>query len=316
MVRTSSWTARRASSTGPRTTSSWQSSTRLAPKPWLDTLGLRSTSRSHIGLPVQTLDENEHFKFGASKVYRSMFSVKAWFAIHGKQFGVRVSIVPCNVPLLFSRPVLGSFYDVAKQQVGLSSLNLQELPLLTSPTGHPALLVSDFGKNPLLEELPEFSPEAVHIPALEAYMSASQPSFKPLFFPKKLSREIQLLLESQHALSGASFVGWWKSANQSRDFWLETEDEFIRIHVVPRKHFFNPAAWNTSLESIKWPAGREVGRASNHRAHTMSWRWSFVINMRRHNISEHQHSTEHDLPMDWPQSFSQAQDCDQRHSRP
>lgn len=86
-----------------------------------------------LGFPAQTLDENEHFKFGASKIYRSML-----FAIHGKQFGVRVSIVPCNVPLLFSRPVLGSLgmcYDVAKQQVGLSSLRLQELPLLTSPRG-------------------------------------------------------------------------------------------------------------------------------------------------------------------------------------
>ena len=126
---------------------------------------------------------------GASKVYRSMFSVKAWFAIHGKQFGVRVSIVPCNVPLLFSRPVPGSLcmcYDVAKQQVGLSSLNLQELPLLTSPTGHPALLVSDFGKNPLLEELPEFSPEAVHIPAFEAYMSASQAFFQAIVFSKEI----------------------------------------------------------------------------------------------------------------------------------
>eukprot|EP00435_Cladocopium_sp_Y103_P059369 s39_g21.t1 len=122
----------------------------------------------HFGFPVQTIDESDHFKFGASKVFRSMFSVKACFAIHGKPFGVRVSIVPCNVPLLFSRPVLGSLgmcYDVAKQQVGLTLLNLSELPLLTSPTGHPALLVSDFGERPMLADMPDFSPEDIYMPA-------------------------------------------------------------------------------------------------------------------------------------------------------
>ena len=206
------------------------------------------------GIPVSTVDEAEHFKFGASKVYKSLFAVKAWFAIHGKVFGARVSIVSCNVPLLFSRPVLGSLgmcYDVAKQQVGLAALGLSELPLLTSPTGHPALLVSDFLSDPKLAELPDFSPEKVHIPAEEVYMSASVGGFKPLFYPKKLSREIQIMLESNHTLSGASFMGWWKNANQSRDFWMETECEFIRVHVVPRKHLFNPSAWNTSLVTLK-----------------------------------------------------------------
>ena len=167
-----------------------------------------------------------------------------------------------------------------------------------------------------MEELPDFSPEAVHIPAFEAYMSASQPSFQPLFFPKKLSREIQLLLESQHTLSGASFIGWWKSANQSRDFWLETEDEFIRIYVVPRKHFFNPVTWNTSLESIKHQLTEKLEghRITEHIPCLGDGILSSTLG--RHDISEYQHSTGHDLPMDWPQSFSQAQDCDQRQSRP
>ena len=138
------------------------------------------------GLEVQTVDESEYFKFGASKVYRSMFAVKAWFAILGRPFAVRVSIVPCKVPLLFSRPVLASLgmcYDVAKQQVGLSRLELTELPLLTSPTGHPALLVSDFGEDPQFGTIPDFSPEDVHILARATYMCASV-SCKPLFFQR------------------------------------------------------------------------------------------------------------------------------------
>ena len=59
------------------------------------------------------------------------------------------------------------------------------------------------------------------------------------------------MLESEHVISGVTFVSWWKGANQSRDFWVETQDEFIRIHVVPRKHLFDPSSWKTSLMDLK-----------------------------------------------------------------
>lgn len=207
-----------------------------------------------LQIPVITYEECEHFRFGASKIFKSMFGIKAWFGIHGRRFAVRVSIVPCRVPLLFSRPILGSLglcYDVAKQQVGLSALELRDLPLVNSPTGHPALLVSDFEKGSFSAVLPEFSHEEAHIPTCEAYMSSCAAAVKPLFFPKKLSREIQLMLESEEVLGSHSFVTWWKSANQSKDFWMETQQEFIRVHVVPRKHPFSPHIWNTTLHDLK-----------------------------------------------------------------
>ena len=67
------------------------------------------------------------------------------------------------------------------------------------------------------------------------------------------------MLESEHVLSGASFITWWKTANQSRDFWVETELELIRIHVVPRKHLFNPSSWKTTLSSLKQQMANSVG---------------------------------------------------------
>ena len=74
--------------------------------------------------------------------------------------------------------------------------------------------------------------------------------FKPLFFPKKVSRGVDNMLK-QPDISPVSFHMWWRSANQSRDFWVETETEMIRVHVVPRKETFNPGFWTTSLSELK-----------------------------------------------------------------
>ena len=47
------------------------------------------------------------------------------------------------------------------------------------------------------------------------------------------------------------FFSWWSHANQSKDFWIETENEMIRIHVVPRTSPFNPTLWKTSQSDLK-----------------------------------------------------------------
>ena len=69
---------------------------------------------------------------------------------------------------------------------------------------------------------------------------------KPLFYPKKIASEVSNML-MHPKLSTFSFFMWWKRANQSRDFWIETEAEMIRVHVVPREALFDPSSWNTSL---------------------------------------------------------------------
>ena len=60
------------------------------------------------------------------------------------------------------------------------------------------------------------------------------------------------MLVGEWGLGGHAFMAWWNGANQSRDFWVETDDEeFIRVHVVPRKHRFDPSQWSTQHTHLK-----------------------------------------------------------------
>ena len=209
-----------------------------------------------LGHSFEILDETEHFKFGASRVHRSAFSIWAWFGIAGKWVAVKIAIVHCKVPLLLSRPALaqlGMTFDVAQHQVNLKKLNVCEIPLKQSTTGHPALVVSDFpaGSPPILDAA---AGDEVWVPAQEVYMACQsvgretslaveRPS-ETLFYPKKIPLEVENMLQTS-PLPCSSFFAWWSHANQSRDFWIETENEMIRVHVVPRKFKFDPTKWST-----------------------------------------------------------------------
>ena len=65
-----------------------------------------------------------------------------------------------------------------------------------------------------------------------------------LFYEKKLSPETQEALSSPD-LSVDVFLAWWRGTNLTKDFWLETPNEMIRIHLVARKFAFNPENWNS-----------------------------------------------------------------------
>ena len=187
----------------------------------------------------------------------------AYFGIGGKFIQVKVAVVQCRVPLLFSREVLaklGMVYRVHEQSADLIELKLEGVKMQVSTTGHPALVVSNFPDTSCLSgALWTEDPEVClnNGAGIEQYLAAAGgegdtfvPCSKPLFFPKKVSSEVNNLLMHPN-LAVNSFFMWWSRANQSRDFWVETETEMIRIHVVPRKESFNPAKWNTSLETLK-----------------------------------------------------------------
>ena len=207
-----------------------------------------------LDLPFLVCEELDSFQFGASKIYQSTFAIWGWFAIEGKWVAVKVSIVPCRVPLLFSRPVLsalGMQYDLQAQKVSLPSLGVFDIKTRVSDTGHPALWVSQFP-----EEAPPMwrgEPDGVlWIPtAAEVYMvrtevvGSSSSKGSNLFYPKKVPSEVLNMLQSEVSVGSASFYSWWKSAGQTRDFWVETDIEMIRVHVVPRKHLFDPSRWET-----------------------------------------------------------------------
>ena len=245
----------------------------VAGYPWFESFYKMADA---LDLPFEIVDEKDDFKFGASKVVTAEFAVKGWFAIQGQWFKVKIAIVPCAVPLLFSRPVLaklGMKYDLAANSVSLAALGVVGLKTHLSETGHPALLISQFPEfaPPLQEEDDE---DEVWVPAREVYMGASSSngvsatlvspksssSFIPaetprasrdVFFPKKIPLEIHNMLSTSDPLSGATFFSWWSSAQQSNDFWIENDHEMIRVHVIPRRHPFNPSSWKTSESSLK-----------------------------------------------------------------
>ena len=231
------------------------------------------------GWEIEIIEEHDRFKFGASRVHDSQFAVMANFAIQKQHFKAKIAIVQCDVPLLFSRTVLiflGMTYHVDGQRSDLRSLGLEGVMMETSPTGHPSFHVTDYPadmtfqlskdwttvdervKFPILDPLPGNVNLAEHDAGAEsAYKEHSGPVGKDgsgikkfLFYPKKIPIEIENMLKEPD-LSRVAFFTWWKSANQSRDFWIETSDSLVRVHVVPRKFPFDPSAWKTPLRDMK-----------------------------------------------------------------
>ena len=208
------------------------------------------------GIPVEVVNESEKFKFGASRVHTSTFSVWARFSIAQRCFAVKVAVVPCKVPLLFSRTVLAKLqmtYHCGEHRADFKTLGIEGMSLGLSEMGHPTLAVADFDDStvpavPIEDGFWGKDPD-VRVPADgEVYMCA--PPLKPLFYPKKVSPTVQNMLESKN-MPKVAFYKWWKDAKLSKDFWIETEDEIVRIHVVPRGCLFDPLSWKTSLHGLK-----------------------------------------------------------------
>ena len=224
-----------------------------------------------LGIEVWTRDHVDHFKFGASRVHVSKFSVQAWFAIRGRWFLADIAVVPCEVPLLFSRPVLACLemrFDLATRLVDLPALGLTGLTMELGPTGHPVLDVSQFpSEKPPAAKVPSF--DVMWCPTACAYMGSTSPfaqappsppgPARAVFYPKKVAPEVHNLLVGDWLCGGQAFVAWWKGANQSRDFWLETAGELIRVHVVPRKRSFDPSLWTTKHTELKGELLKRLG---------------------------------------------------------
>ena len=241
-----------------------------------------------LGLPYDVLDETDSFKFSASKVFTSTFAVRAWFAVEGRWFSAKIAIVPCQVPLLFSKPVLallGMKFDLTTETISLSSLGVEDLKIQTCSSGHPALLVSNFPENSPPEYCGGVEDEA-WVPAQEGYTAlaarkgSTNRSFGPtsststsllnmtstskgnnIFYPKKIPIEIHNMLTDGNQLHGVTFFAWWKQSKHANDFWIETDDEMIRVHVIPRRHLFDPFAWKTKDTNLKNQLNAVLGKS-------------------------------------------------------
>ena len=231
------------------------------------------------GLPYRFEDDLETFKFGASRTYPAEFAAWLVVGIGGAWVALRTSVVACDVPFLIGKPALkalGAKIDLENGTIDFKKLNLWAMPCRETAGGHPAVSVIPEGSAPTVDwESLAFDKQSreqggVHIlkpAALAAYMAeagggtwgkakARKPNLEEpaqkhkLFYEKKLHPETQQALCSPD-LSVDVFLAWWRSTNLTKDFWLETPNEMIRIHIVARKFAFNPENWNTASEHLK-----------------------------------------------------------------
>ena len=217
------------------------------------------------------IEQDENFKFGGPKLYHSTQAVVCWLCIRGRWFALKVSAVKTRVPLLVSRPALaalGMTYRMDTNEADFAALGLHGIKLGFTTSGHPKMEALDFtgvgGDNHWPDRV-DWSVTEVFVPAQagiqeqgpqnrEVYMvrdgSASGGHGVGRLFYEKVDDATRELMTRQD-LPHESFLNWWRSHDTHRDFWVETENYMDRIHVVPRRHMFNPTAWNTNNQSLK-----------------------------------------------------------------
>ena len=236
------------------------------------------------GVETQFINSQDDFRFGASKLFRANYTVSIAMEICGKCFVVRASVVDGEVPLLLSRKALsklGMVYDIENHTARFKHLGIDGFGLLTTDNGHPAIQVNPkaFGRHKLPSPQEWDDDEVKLFTAQSQYMvhgsymtsdvasSARPPRFRDrneafpaggplgnltpkIFYPKKINAEIRNMLCAA-SLNTDLFAAWWGKTAISKDFWIETPNLLIRVHVVPRRGFFDPTRWTTNQAEIK-----------------------------------------------------------------
>ena len=193
---------------------------------------------------------------------------------------LRASVVHGDLPLLVSRSALaalGMVYDLDNHVADFSTVQVSGHPLLTTPSGHPALNVHPGNQglpphvHPKMWDAKKSIRGDIQIVAhQEAYMVGtagigigdrllgSNHRVPQLFYEKKVTPEVRNML-SGDSLDLESFVRWWQLTKITADFWIETPEALIRVHVVPRKSFFNPRDWETQQSVLRDNLFRVLG---------------------------------------------------------
>ena len=100
------------------------------------------------GIPMQLIDCQGDFRFGASKLFRATYTATVLIPVGergDRGFLVRASVVQGEVPLLLSRralSTLGMLYDVERHAADFKHLGISNYQLLTTENGHPAIPVN------------------------------------------------------------------------------------------------------------------------------------------------------------------------------
>ena len=221
--------------------------------------------------------EREAFRFGASRVYESSYAAVILIALGGKWIAIKAAVVHGDVPLLLSRPCLahlGMVLDVEKNTADFRAINVRNFALQNTSTGHPAIPVSHQGLTlPCVNNLPKaWRDEGVEIlnPRV-VYMTGTAGTggvqglagpqytesniddphvqgYPKIFFDKKIDEATKKMLTGD-SLNLNTFLCWWNSTNISNDFWIEGPETLVRVHVIPRRTFFDPSKWRTTYSN-------------------------------------------------------------------
>ncbi|CAE7621529.1 GIP [Symbiodinium sp. CCMP2592] len=239
----------------------------VAGSPWIENY---ITAAREVGYEPEIVGARDAFKFGASKVFESTYAVIVNFGLGSYLVRVKVCVVNGDVPLLLSRTTLGSMgmiLDVAENQADFRKVGVHAFQLEVTDTGHPALPVrpepllagsGKFGQNGSseLQLIPKIAQYTVYAAELHGKDVNDEPQNSPVdpfpnvFYPKKIgSATYNMLLDDNFCMN--SFVAWWEGTNISNDFWVEGENVLVRVHVIPRKSFFDPRGWSTSQSKQK-----------------------------------------------------------------
>ena len=221
--------------------------------------------------------EREAFRFGANRIYESSYAAVILIALGGKWIAIKAAVVHGDVPLLLSRPCLahlGMVLDVEKNTADFRTVNVRNFALQNTSTGHPAIPVSHQGLTlPCVKNLPKaWRDEGVEIlnPCV-VYMTADAGTggvqgsigqqytesnidyphvqgYPRIFFDKKIDEATKKMLTGD-SLNLNTFLCWWNSTNISNDFWIEGPETLVRVHVTPRRTFFDPSKWRTTYSN-------------------------------------------------------------------
>ena len=219
------------------------------------------------GREVELIQERESFRFGASRVYESSFAAVVMIPFGSSWVAVRAAVVHGDIPLLLSRPLLASLgmvMDLATNRASFKAVDLMDYQLLTTETGHPAVPVDHSGRAlPDLTRLPKsWGPDGVAVIGPQrAYMVAQAcgagdyggirtgPALPGngvgrIFYEKRIDPAVKNMLLADF-LNHEAFLNWWCTSSVGNDFWIEHPERLVRVHVIPRKSFFDPRKCQT-----------------------------------------------------------------------
>ena len=114
--------------------------------------------------------------------------------------------------------------------------------------------------------------------------------YPKIFFDKKIDEATKKMLR-RDSLNINTFLCWWNSTNISNDFWIEGPETLVRVHVTPRRTYFDPSKWRTTyssqrslllenLEDLKETWG--IARCTQGELTTVTDQWRFSTEAGHH----------------------------------